>query len=129
MAGQGSGSEHGRKLENNFDKETQIAGLRTELGSIQCGTGCGFVDAESRAADAKERASSTKKLWIAVILCFLFMSLEVAGGIKANSLAILTDAAHLFSDVAGFAISLFAIWASGWEATPRQTFGFIALRF
>ncbi|GLJ42345.1 hypothetical protein SUGI_0876860 [Cryptomeria japonica] len=55
------------------------------------------------------------------------MSLEVVGGIKANSLAILTDAAHLFSDVAGFAISLFAIWASGWEATPRQTFGFYRL--
>jgi zinc transporter 2 len=55
------------------------------------------------------------------------MMLEVAGGIFANSLAILTDAAHLLSDVAGFAISLFAIWAASWEATPNQSFGFYRL--
>ncbi|KAH7295999.1 hypothetical protein KP509_26G003200 [Ceratopteris richardii] len=30
-------------------------------------------------------------------------------------------------DVAGFAISLFAIWASSWEATPRQSYGFFRL--
>jgi zinc transporter 2 len=55
------------------------------------------------------------------------MSVEVVGGIKANSLAILTDAAHLLSDVAAFAISLFSLWAAGWEATPRQTYGFFRI--
>ncbi|CAM6046042.1 unnamed protein product [Sphagnum compactum] len=52
------------------------------------------------------------------------MAVEVAGGILANSLAILTDAAHLLSDIAGFAISLLAIWAPGWEATTNLSFGF-----
>lgn len=55
------------------------------------------------------------------------MGVEVVGGIKANSLAILTDAAHLLSDVAAFAISLFSLWAAGWEATPRQTYGFFRI--
>ncbi|KAI3727817.1 hypothetical protein L6452_16437 [Arctium lappa] len=55
------------------------------------------------------------------------MGVEVVGGIKANSLAILTDAAHLLSDVAAFAISLFSVWASGWEATPRQSYGFFRI--
>lgn len=64
------------------------------------------------------------KLVIAVILCMMFMAVEVVGGIKANSLAILTDAAHLLSDVAAFAISLLSLWAAGWEATPRQSYGF-----
>uniref|UniRef100_A0A0D6QZ64 Cation efflux protein cytoplasmic domain-containing protein n=1 Tax=Araucaria cunninghamii TaxID=56994 RepID=A0A0D6QZ64_ARACU len=127
MAGQSSSSEHGGSLENNPNAQAQIVEANVEFGNIQCGTGCGFAEAGNRAADAKERAASTRKLWIAVILCLLFMSLEVLGGIKANSLAVLTDAAHLLSDVAGFAISLFAIWASGWEATPRQTFGFFRL--
>ncbi|KAK8530881.1 hypothetical protein V6N13_030813 [Hibiscus sabdariffa] len=68
-----------------------------------------------------------RKLLMAVVLCVVFMSVEVAGGIKANSLAILTDAAHLLSDVAAFAISLFSLWASGWEATPRQTYGFFRI--
>ncbi|KAK6919611.1 Cation efflux protein [Dillenia turbinata] len=63
-------------------------------------------------------------LVIAVILCVVFISVEVVGGIKANSPAILTDAAHLLSDVAAFAISLFSLWAAGWEATPRQSYGF-----
>eukprot|EP01018_Ginkgo_biloba_P034435 Gb_06879 [translate_table: standard] len=111
----------------NTSAKAPMASQSTEIESMRCGTGCGFSDAASRAADAIERSASIKKLWIAMILCLFFVCLEVAGGIKANSLAILTDAAHLLSDVAGFAISLFAIWASGWEATPRQTFGFFRL--
>eukprot|EP01018_Ginkgo_biloba_P012197 Gb_36650 [translate_table: standard] len=100
---------------------------RPNADCMPCGTGCGLSDVGNRAADAKKRSASTKKLCMAVIFCLFFMSLEVAGGIKANSLAVLTDAAHLLTDVAGFAISLFAIWASGWEATPRQTYGFFRL--
>ncbi|XP_023640560.1 metal tolerance protein A2 [Capsella rubella] len=88
---------------------------------------CGFSDAKTISRDAAERAASTRKLLVAVVLCVLFITVEVVGGIKANSLAILTDAAHLFSDVAAFAISLFSLWASGWEATPRQSYGFFRI--
>ncbi|XP_021273913.1 metal tolerance protein 1-like [Herrania umbratica] len=97
-------------------------------GSMICGgAACGFSDAQTSSKDAKERAASMRKLLMAVVLCIVFMSVEVAGGIKANSLAILTDAAHLLSDVAAFAISLFSLWASGWEATPRQSYGFFRI--
>ncbi|XP_076881430.1 metal tolerance protein 1-like [Bidens hawaiensis] len=88
------------------------------------GAPCGFSNAQTSSREANERSASMWKLWGGVILCFVFMGVEVFGGIKANSLAILTDAAHLLSDVAAFAISLFAVWASGWEATPRQSYGF-----
>lgn len=91
------------------------------------GAACGFSDAKTSLKDAEERSASMRKLLIAVILCVIFMSVEVAGGIKANSLAILTDAAHLLSDVASFAISLFSLWAAGWEATPRQSYGFLRI--
>lgn len=37
------------------------------------------------------------------------MTIEIVGGIVAGSLAILTDAAHMLSDVAGFVISIVAI--------------------
>ncbi|XP_043709144.1 metal tolerance protein 1-like [Telopea speciosissima] len=99
------------------------------LGGVKvCGEApCGFSEAGTSLKDAKERAESMRKLWMAVALCIVFMSVEVVGGIKANSLAILTDAAHLLSDVAAFAISLFSLWASGWEATPRQTYGFFRI--
>ncbi|MQL97649.1 hypothetical protein Taro_030345 [Colocasia esculenta] len=101
----------------------------TSLGSTRlCGGGaCGLSDFSSSSKDAKERSASMRKLVMAVILCAIFMSIEVVGGIKSNSLAILTDAAHLLSDVAAFAISLFSIWAAGWEATPRQSYGFFRI--
>ncbi|KAF9621045.1 hypothetical protein IFM89_015867 [Coptis chinensis] len=67
------------------------------------------------------------KLLIVAVLCVIFMGVEVVGGIKVNSFAILTDVVHLLSDVAAFAISLFSLWASGWEATTRQSYGFFRI--
>lgn len=49
------------------------------------------------------------KLRTVVIICFLFMIVEICGGFMSHSLAILTDAAHMLSDVGGFAISMFSI--------------------
>ncbi|KAI3828732.1 hypothetical protein L1987_02841 [Smallanthus sonchifolius] len=97
-------------------------------GSKVCaGAACGFSDAKTSSKDAEERLLSTWKLLGSVVICFLFMAVEVVGGIKASSLAILTDAAHLLSDVAAFSIYLFSVWASGWEATPRQSYGFFRI--
>lgn len=116
-------SSHGNIIEIRADVSY---GEGTSGGAIKfCGEApCGLSDAGSSSKDAKERSASMRKLLIAVSLCLVFMSVEVVGGIKANSLAILTDAAHLLSDVAAFAISLFSLWAAGWDATPRQSYGF-----
>lgn len=51
-----------------------------------------------------------KRLIIVSALCITFMVIEVIGGILANSMAIMTDAAHLLSDFSGFLISIFSIW-------------------
>ncbi|CAA6656096.1 unnamed protein product [Spirodela intermedia] len=95
--------------------------------SICDGATCGFSDFSTSSIDSRERSLSMRKLVTAVVLCAIFMSIEIAGGITANSLAILTDAAHMLSDVAAFAISFFSIWAAGWEATPRQSYGFFRI--
>ncbi|XP_052173964.1 metal tolerance protein 1-like isoform X1 [Diospyros lotus] len=116
---------HGHRIEVSADMPAVEKGYG---GNKVCReVACGFSDAKASSQDAKERSASMRKLWIAVVMCIIFMSVEVAGGIKANSLAILTDAAHLLSDVAAFAISLFSLWASGWEATPRQSYGFFRI--
>ncbi|XP_051114813.1 metal tolerance protein 1-like [Andrographis paniculata] len=111
------------------DIENRVQSMeRAFAGSKACAGGsCGFSDSKASSQDAQERSTSIRKLLTAVVLCVIFMTVEVTGGIKANSLAILTDAAHLLSDVAAFAISLFSIWASGWEATPRQSYGFFRI--
>ncbi|KAF8038620.1 hypothetical protein BT93_B1218 [Corymbia citriodora subsp. variegata] len=118
-------SEHGHIIEVCGD----VPAMETsQVGSKICAEApCGFSDAKNILKDARERSTSMKKLLIAVVLCVIFMSVEVVGGIEANSLAILTDAAHLLSDVAAFAISLFSLWASSWEATPRQSYGFFRI--
>ncbi|KAL3738441.1 hypothetical protein ACJRO7_019905 [Eucalyptus globulus] len=118
-------SEHGHIIEVCGDVPAMEV---SQVGSKVCTEApCGFSDARNTSKDARERSTSMKKFLIAVVLCIIFMCVEVVGGIEANSLAILTDAAHLLSDVAAFAISLFSLWASGWEATPRQSYGFFRI--
>lgn len=90
---------------------------------LKCNDKCNIDNAK----EAKKRNRAAKKLSLAVGFCIIFIIEEVIGGVISNSLAILTDAAHLLSDIAGFAIALFAIYASGWEANPRQTFGYYRL--
>jgi len=51
-----------------------------------------------------------QKLFYASVICFLFMVFEFVGGYVSGSLAILTDASHMFSDVAGFLISYLSIY-------------------
>ncbi|CAL9180368.1 unnamed protein product [Musa hybrid cultivar] len=115
-------TEAAQLIEVDMEVPPGVSGLG---GNKICGgASCDFSDIRTSSKDAKERSASMRKLLMAVILCVIFMSVEVAGGIAANSLAILTDAAHLLSDVAAFAISLFSLWASGWEATPQQSYGF-----
>ncbi|QCE02483.1 solute carrier family 30 [Vigna unguiculata] len=118
-------------MEAQSSQQTQVIEISGDLpdGARKiCGEApCGFADAGSISKDSEERSTSMRKLLMAVILCVIFMTVEVVGGIKANSLAILTDAAHLLSDVAAFAISLFSLWAAGWEATPRQSYGFFRI--
>jgi solute carrier family 30 (zinc transporter), member 2 len=50
-----------------------------------------------------------RKLEKSMMIAIVFMLLEVIGGLMAGSLAIVSDAAHVLSDVSGLAVSLFAI--------------------
>ena len=52
-----------------------------------------------------------------------FLFIIISGGYLANSLAIVTDAAHLMSDFAGFMISLLALWIATKPATTTLSFG------
>ena len=49
---------------------------------------------------------------------------EAAGGILTNSLALLSDAGHMFADVAALGLSLFAIRLAQRPPTSSKTFGY-----
>jgi zinc transporter 2 len=76
------------------------------------------------AAHVDDRDSIKRKLRRAIALSLSLMILEIAGGLLAHSLAIVTDAAHLLSDVSGFAVSLFAIALSQRVPTLDYTYGY-----
>ena len=63
------------------------------------------------------------KLWIALALILGFMAVEVVAGILANSLALLSDAAHMLTDAAAIGLSLIAIRLSRRPAGGAMTFG------
>jgi cobalt-zinc-cadmium efflux system protein len=52
---------------------------------------------------------------------------EVVGGLLSNSLALLADAGHMFTDVFGIGFALAAIWLAGRPATSERTFGYLRL--
>src|SRR3989442_11330924 len=49
---------------------------------------------------------------------------ELVGGYLTNSLALMSDAAHLFTDVAALGLALFALWVGGRPASQSKTFGY-----
>lgn len=67
--------------------------------------------------------SISGRLKYAIILTSLTLAAEVAGGIWTNSLALLSDAAHVFLDVFALVLSLAAIKLASYPASDTRTFG------
>eukprot|EP00123_Amoebidium_parasiticum_P021371 comp6607_c0_seq1/m.2380 comp6607_c0_seq1/g.2380 ORF comp6607_c0_seq1/g.2380 comp6607_c0_seq1/m.2380 type:complete len:476 (-) comp6607_c0_seq1:68-1495(-) len=74
--------------------------------------------------DKEFQTKTRNRLLTAAGICMLAMIGEIVGGYLSGSLAILTDAAHLLSDLAGFLISLFALWLAQRPASHNLTFGY-----
>ncbi|KAL4123933.1 hypothetical protein PRIC2_009777 [Phytophthora ramorum] len=74
--------------------------------------------------EAQHAQSAMRKLQLACLCSFVFMCVQFAGGYYADSLAIMTDAAHLLSDVAGFLVSLFAMYLGQLPASASMPFGY-----
>jgi len=64
------------------------------------------------------------RLAAVLVIGFAAFVIEVAGALAANSLALLADAGHLLTDVAGVGLALLAIWFAGRPPTPGRTFGY-----
>jgi cobalt-zinc-cadmium efflux system protein len=60
-------------------------------------------------------------------LSLAILVVEIVGGLVSNSLALLADAGHVFTDVFGIGFALLAIWIAGRPATRARTFGYLRL--
>jgi cobalt-zinc-cadmium efflux system protein len=72
-----------------------------------------------------EKPSGKKRLTLALSITGCWFLIELAGGIYANSLALLADAAHMLTDLAALGLSLFALRISLRPATQEKTYGYL----
>jgi cobalt-zinc-cadmium efflux system protein len=73
----------------------------------------------------KEQSKSRRTLWITLLLTLFFTIVEVIGGIMSNSLALLSDSAHMISDVFALGLSMTAIYLATRQPNARYTFGYL----
>jgi cobalt-zinc-cadmium efflux system protein len=64
------------------------------------------------------------KLKIGILLSSIILVAELIGGIMANSLALLSDAGHVFADVIALSLSWYAVRQAQRPASHRMTFGY-----
>ena len=84
------------------------------------GHGHGISPADATSASGKH----LRKLWIAVALGLVTFVTQVVVGLSTSSLALLSDSAHVFTDVLGILMAVIAITlANKAHNRPERTFG------
>jgi cobalt-zinc-cadmium efflux system protein len=67
---------------------------------------------------------TTVRLSLSLFLTLAFVIIEAAAGIFANSLALLTDAAHNLTDVIALGLTWFAVRITSQPANAQKTYGY-----
>jgi cobalt-zinc-cadmium efflux system protein len=71
-----------------------------------------------------ERHTETRRLLWALVISAVYFFAELVAGFATNSLALLSDAGHMLSDIGAMALSLFAFRMARRPATHQSTYGF-----
>jgi cobalt-zinc-cadmium efflux system protein len=71
-----------------------------------------------------ERHTETRRLLWALVISAVYFIAELIAGFATNSLALLSDAGHMLSDIGAMALSLFAFRMARRPATHQSTYGF-----
>ncbi len=78
-----------------------------------------------RHAHGQSAAAAGKRRLLAVFgMVAAFLAVEIVGGLLTNSLALLADAGHMFTDAAGIGLALLAISFARRPTTPEKSFGY-----
>jgi cobalt-zinc-cadmium efflux system protein len=71
-----------------------------------------------------ERDAEIRRLIFALSITSVYFGAEVLGGLLTNSLALLSDAGHMFSDIGAMALGLFAFVMARRPVTLKRTYGY-----
>ncbi|MFE4248471.1 cation diffusion facilitator family transporter [Streptomyces sp. NPDC056910] len=86
--------------------------------------GAGHDHGHSHAATGTASAAHLGRLRIALGITLTVMVVEIVGGVLADSLALVADAAHMATDALGLGMALLAIHFANRPASEQRTFGF-----
>lgn len=75
----------------------------------------------------RDREAEGRRLRFVLVITGLFVVAEVVGGVISNSLALLADAGHMFTDVGALLLSLVAMRLAMRPPTERRTYGYVRL--
>jgi cobalt-zinc-cadmium efflux system protein len=73
---------------------------------------------------ASVSSGAATRIRLALLLTGIVLVVEVVGGLWAHSLALLSDAGHVVTDLVVLALSIFALGQVSRPASPRRTFGY-----
>ncbi|WP_257446551.1 cation diffusion facilitator family transporter [Archangium lipolyticum] len=72
----------------------------------------------------EERRKDRNRLLFALALTGTIAVAEAVGGYITNSLALMSDAGHMFTDISALGLSLLALWFSSKPADQKKTYGY-----
>ena len=84
----------------------------------------GHAHAHHEAAHGSSEASSVRRLGVSLAVASVIMIAEALGGWLSGSLALISDAGHMLTDVAALALALLAVLFGSRPADMKRTFGF-----
>lgn len=70
------------------------------------------------------RAASRRALSAALVVLAIFFVVELAGGLWTHSLALVSDAGHLLTDVGAIILALVAQWVARRPPSPARSYGY-----
>ncbi|MEX2145577.1 MAG: cation diffusion facilitator family transporter [Candidatus Rokuibacteriota bacterium] len=75
--------------------------------------------------DRRTAAARSRPLLVTTLaLTAVFLVVELIAALWTGSLALLADAVHMFTDVGGLGLALFASWVAERPPTPAKTYGY-----
>ncbi|GEJ58435.1 cation diffusion facilitator family transporter [Anaeromyxobacter diazotrophicus] len=80
--------------------------------------------AHHHAAHGPSEAGSARRLAVSLGVASVIMAAEALGGWLSGSLALISDAGHMLTDVAALALALLAVQFGARPADQKRTFGF-----
>jgi cobalt-zinc-cadmium efflux system protein len=103
---------HGKKDHHHHDHHHKITNRP-----------CGGRESADYSNHKEYKISERKKLLISMAITFVVMIVEIVGGFLSNSIALLSDAGHMFTHFFALGISYIAIFLASMKPSYYRTFG------